>query len=64
MPRGCRRVRQVIAALERDDTPQDLLGLDPDRRRLILTELQAIMAVYNRERGLEPGQANENDQPD
>ena len=61
---GCRHVRQVIAALERNDTPQDLLGLDPDRRRWILTELQAIMAVYDRERGLEPGEATEYDQPD
>jgi hypothetical protein len=61
---GCRHVRQVIAALERNDTPQDLLELDPDRRRCILTELQAIMAVYDRECGLDPGRASECAAPD
>lgn len=62
--RGCRHVLQVIAALERDDIPQDLSGLDPDRRRKVLTELQAIMAVYDRECSLDPGEATRSGGPD
>ena len=62
--RGCRYVLQVIAALERNDLPEDLSGLDLDRRRRVLAELQAIMAVYDRECGLDPGEATEYDQPD
>jgi hypothetical protein len=61
--RGCRYVLRVIAALERNDIPKDLSGLDLDRRRQVLAELQAIMAVYDRECSLDPGEATEHGLP-
>jgi hypothetical protein len=53
--RGCRYVLQVIAALERGEIPEDLSGLDLVLRQRVLAELQAIMAVYDRECSLVTG---------
>lgn len=54
--RGCRYVLGAIAALERGEVPAELSGLDADLRRRALDELRAVMAVYDRECSLDPGE--------
>jgi hypothetical protein len=54
--RGCRYVLGAIAALERGEVPAELSGLDADRRGRALEELRAVMAVYDRECSLDPGE--------
>jgi hypothetical protein len=54
--RGCRYVLQAIAAFERGEIPTELAGLDPGLRRRALDELGAVMAVYDRECSLDPGE--------
>ena len=62
--RGCRYVLQVIAALERDEIPGELRGLDPVLRQQVMAELQEIMAVYDRECSLDPGEPTVSGRPD
>lgn len=44
---GCARVREVIAALQQGEATPETRDLSPSERRLVLQELQAIMAVYD-----------------
>lgn len=44
--KGCRQVGCDIRALESGAEIPEVLGLTPDERRLLLAELQQIMAVY------------------
>jgi hypothetical protein len=44
--KGCGQVRQDIAALEAGAQLPETLGLSEDERRLMLSELKQIMAVY------------------
>jgi hypothetical protein len=44
--RGCHEVRQAIATLERGGDLPETQGLTADGRRLLLGELQSVMAVY------------------
>ena len=44
---GCMRVREIIAALERDQITVESEGLNPSERAQVLSELKAIMAVYD-----------------
>ena len=55
--RGCRYVLGAIAALERGEVPAELAGLDPAQRQRALDELRAVMAVYDRECSLDPGES-------
>ncbi|WP_127478450.1 hypothetical protein [Sulfurivermis fontis] len=45
---GCDSVRNTIAALEAGQPVAQMDGLDAEQRRRVLTELKAIMAVYDR----------------
>lgn len=45
--RGCRQVLEVIARMERGETPEELESFSPDQRLAVLAELKAIMAVYD-----------------
>lgn len=47
--RGCARVNEIIAALENDDSVEEITDLDSSERQQILVELKQIMAVYDRE---------------
>lgn len=44
--KGCRRVWEDIAALERDESLPEVQGLSSAQRAAVLAELKAIMAVY------------------
>lgn len=55
--RGCRYVLQAIAAMQRGEVPTELSGVPADLRGRALDELQAVMAVYDRECSVEPGGA-------
>lgn len=44
--KGCRRVRQDIAALEAGADLPEVSALSPKQRDLLLVELKEIMAVY------------------
>jgi hypothetical protein len=44
--KGCRRVREDIAALRRGEPIPECLGLSPDECMSLLAELEQIMAVY------------------
>jgi hypothetical protein len=55
--RGCRYVLQVIAALERGEAAAELAALEPAMQQRALDELRAVMAVYDRECSLDPGEA-------
>lgn len=44
--KGCKEVSQVIFALEQGEPVAEAGHLDPDERQKVLTELKAIMAVY------------------
>lgn len=44
--KGCRQVRQDIAALESGEQLPETLGLSEDECRFLLSELKQIMAVY------------------
>jgi hypothetical protein len=55
--RGCRYVLGAIAALERGEVPAELSALHPDQRQRALDELRAVMAVYDRECSLDPGES-------
>ncbi len=44
--KGCGQVRQDIAALELGAQLPETLGLSDEERRLLLSELKQIMAVY------------------
>ena len=44
--KGCRRVWDDIAALERGEVPPEVAGLDAEARHRVLLELKSIMAVY------------------
>lgn len=45
---GCARVRGIIDALDSGETLPEYAGLDAGQRRLLLRELQVVMAVYDR----------------
>ncbi len=45
--KGCRQVWREIQALEAGNTPQEARGLTDAERDQVLTELKAIMAVYD-----------------
>ena len=44
--KGCRVVRQDLAALERGEIPPELEQMGPGERRQVHRQLRAIMAVY------------------
>ena len=44
--KGCRQVWQAIEALERGDDLPETRGLSAEERRLLLIELEQVMAVY------------------
>lgn len=44
--KGCRAVREDIAALERGDLLVEVVNLNAQERAMVLRELQQIMAVY------------------
>jgi hypothetical protein len=44
--RGCRYVLDLIARAERGQVPADMASLSPPDRRLVLSELKSVMAVY------------------
>ena len=44
---GCTRVREIIGALERDQITVESEGLNPSECAQVLSELKAIMAVYD-----------------
>jgi hypothetical protein len=44
---GCTRVREIIGALERDHVIVESEYLSPSERAQVLSELKAIMAVYD-----------------
>jgi hypothetical protein len=44
--KGCRRVREDIAALERGEVIEEVALLDATERARVLAELKSIMAVY------------------
>jgi hypothetical protein len=44
--KGCRQVRRDIALLEAGVEIPESQGLAPEERRLLITELKQIMAVY------------------
>ncbi len=44
--KGCRRVWDDIAALERGEVLPEVAGLDAEARHRVLLELKSIMAVY------------------
>jgi len=44
---GCTRVREIIGALERDHVTVESENLSPSERAQVLSELKAIMAVYD-----------------
>ncbi len=43
---GCTRVNEIINALENSESLEELDGVPAEHQKLILTELKAIMAVY------------------
>ncbi len=45
---GCDMVRATIRAMEAGLPVSQTEGLDPQQKRLVLDELRAIMAVYDR----------------
>lgn len=45
--RGCRYVTDVIARMERGEMPEELAAFGADQRAAALSELKAIMAVYD-----------------
>lgn len=45
---GCQQVNVHITAIEAGEVPGEMRGLDRSDRQLILGELRAIMAVYER----------------
>lgn len=45
---GCDAVRETIVALEQGVPVAAVTSLDDKQRRLVLAELKAIMAVYDR----------------
>jgi len=53
--RGCRYVLQAIAAMQRGEVPDELSGVPAGQHARALDELQAVMAVYDRECSVEPG---------
>jgi hypothetical protein len=53
---GCEAVRALIRTMEADIALQETAGLDEEEKHAVLTELQAIMAVYD-------ARAGETDQP-
>ena len=44
---GCARIREIIQALQHGDSLPEIRGLDQAESRVVLTELQSIMAVYD-----------------
>jgi hypothetical protein len=44
---GCREVRRVIALLEKHEHVTPTARLSPAERAIVLTELRAVMAVYD-----------------
>jgi hypothetical protein len=46
---GCERVNEIITELESGNSVQQTTNLAFDERQKILSELKAIMAVYDRE---------------
>ena len=44
---GCRRVYQVIAALERGQESDEISTLPDALRKAVLIELKAVMAIYD-----------------
>jgi hypothetical protein len=49
---GCRAVRETIALLEGGGTIPEIRGLPTEQVQRVLTELKAIMSVYDRPCGM------------
>ncbi|MCW8923649.1 MAG: hypothetical protein OQK69_08485 [Gammaproteobacteria bacterium] len=45
---GCERVNEVIEILEHQQCIEETRGLDKQENKLILQELKAVMAVYDK----------------
>jgi hypothetical protein len=45
---GCREVWDIIRRLEQGEQMAETHGLDPSQRHLVIAELRAVMAVYDR----------------
>jgi len=45
---GCDRIREIIQILESGSSVNEIVGLDHSEQLCVLTELKAIMSVYDR----------------
>ncbi|MDH5517889.1 MAG: hypothetical protein OEY36_08770 [Gammaproteobacteria bacterium] len=46
---GCTAVRKVIVQLENKQTISELVYLQEEQKQFVLTELKAIMSVYDKQ---------------